>query len=177
MFSDRSTANVYRFAYYDYFKAAIKPLLEQIIGASEMRKIVRMQLALMPPSTTIKAHRDMGGYAIQGHRIHIPVTTNPDVSFQVCPRLDESSKSHPGKEVRDEMVVEGDCLPIPMQPGMVFEVNNRVLHRVENKGKEGRVTLVVDVAEQERNAKVLLPGTVCNYIASNMVCEKDKIID
>ena len=75
------------------------------------------------------------------------------------------------------MVVEGDCIPIPMQPGMVFEVNNRVLHRVENKGTEGRVTLVVDVAEEGRDPKGLLPGTVCNYIASNMVCDKDKIIN
>lgn len=87
-----------------------------------MSKIVRMQLALMPPSTTIKAHRDMGGYALKGHRIHIPVTTNPDVSFQVCPTLDENSKHQAGKEVRDESIVEGDCLPIPMLEVMMVDL-------------------------------------------------------
>jgi hypothetical protein len=177
MFSDRSTVNVFRFPYYEVFKAAIIPMLHEIIGPSEMDKIVRMQLALMPPSTTIKAHRDMGGYALKGHRIHIPVTTNPEVSFQVCPVLEERSRAMNGKEVRDEMIEEGDCLAIPMSPGMVFEVNNRVLHRVENKGTSGRVTLVVDVAEDTRYPKGLMPGAACNYVQSNMVCDKDKIID
>lgn len=60
---------------------------------------------------------------------------------------------------------------------MVFEVNNRVLHRVENRGQEGRVTLVVDVAEDTRHPKGLLPGTVCNYIQSNMVCDKSRIVE
>lgn len=30
VFSDQSTEHVYRFPYYDYFKSAIEPLLEQV---------------------------------------------------------------------------------------------------------------------------------------------------
>jgi hypothetical protein len=42
-----------------------------------------MQFALMPPGSTIRLHRDMGGYALKAHRIHIPLVTNKDIHFQV----------------------------------------------------------------------------------------------
>jgi hypothetical protein len=42
-----------------------------------------MQFALMPPGSNIRLHRDMGGYALKAHRIHIPLVTNKDIQFQV----------------------------------------------------------------------------------------------
>ena len=45
-----------------------------------------MQLALMKPGISdIKMHVDSGGYAIIGHRIHVPLYTNPAVRFMQCP--------------------------------------------------------------------------------------------
>lgn len=56
----------------------------QIIGPGQLNNIVRLQLAYMPPHTSrINVHRDMGGYALKAHRIHIPVLTNPKVFFEV----------------------------------------------------------------------------------------------
>jgi predicted nucleic acid-binding Zn finger protein len=52
----------------------------QIIGQRDMQHIIRLQLALMKPGVSdIKIHVDSGGYAIRGHRIHIPVFTHPEV--------------------------------------------------------------------------------------------------
>jgi hypothetical protein len=45
-----------------------------------MQHIIRLQLALMKPGVSdIKIHVDSGGYAIRGHRLHIPVFTHPEV--------------------------------------------------------------------------------------------------
>ena len=55
----------------------------QIIGPGNLNNIVRLQLAYMPPEiSSIKVHRDMGGYALKAHRIHIPVFSNPKVTFE-----------------------------------------------------------------------------------------------
>jgi hypothetical protein len=64
----------------------------QILGRSDINNIVRLQLARMAPGTSdIKIHQDMGGYAIKGHRIHVPITTHPLVSFSLCPDGDANA--------------------------------------------------------------------------------------
>lgn len=60
--------------------------LVQILGPVDINNIIRLQLARMAPGESdIKTHQDMGGYAINGHRIHVPITTHPLVSFTSCP--------------------------------------------------------------------------------------------
>jgi hypothetical protein len=52
----------------------------QILGKRDVQHIIRLQLALMKPGVSdIKIHVDSGGYAIKGHRIHIPIFTHPKV--------------------------------------------------------------------------------------------------
>ena len=88
---------------------------------------------------------------------------------QVCPVLDQRSESVRG-EVTEELIGKGDCVPIPMEEGMVFELNNRVLHRVLNESPLDRVQLVVDVAEEPRTPTEIKPGTTCTYVRANVVC-------
>jgi hypothetical protein len=45
----------------------------------------------------------------------------------------------------------------------VFELNNRVPHKVANTGPTDRVHLVVDVTEEPHPRVTLSPGTVCDY--------------
>jgi hypothetical protein len=49
----------------------------QILGAADLGKVMRLQLALMPPHSEIRRHTDSGGYAAAGHRIHVVVRSNP----------------------------------------------------------------------------------------------------
>jgi hypothetical protein len=49
----------------------------QILGPVDMHNIMRLQLAVMAPHSTIRQHMDSGGYAEAGHRIHVVVQTNP----------------------------------------------------------------------------------------------------
>lgn len=38
---------------------------------------MRLQLALLPPGAEIRLHSDAGGYAAEGHRIHVVLQSNP----------------------------------------------------------------------------------------------------
>ncbi|GLC58284.1 hypothetical protein PLESTB_001341600 [Pleodorina starrii] len=180
VFSDQSTEHVYRFPYYDYFKSAVEPLLEQIVGKEDMGKVVRLQFARMKPGSQIKPHQDMGGYAKFAHRIHLPVVTHPNVSFQVCPEAERrtlmAGRKGGGGGGHGDEAQDKDCVQIPMAEGMVFELNNRVMHQVRNRSNLKRVQMVVDVSEEPRTPRRLRPGTVCNYERAVMVCPQENIM-
>ncbi len=46
------------------------PAWPQILGRADLRKLIRVQLARMPPGSTILTHQDMGGYAKVGWDIN-----------------------------------------------------------------------------------------------------------
>eukprot|EP00198_Chlamydomonas_reinhardtii_P000266 XP_001689601.1 predicted protein [Chlamydomonas reinhardtii] len=175
VFSDQSTEHVYRFPYYDYFKEAIEPILEKVVGKEDMDKVVRLQFARMKPGAEIKVHKDMGGYARFAHRIHLPIVTHPNVSFEVCPNEDGRKLGRRMSQAHSA-AAEHDCVSIPMAEGMVFELNNRVSHLVLNKSNVKRVQMVVDVAEDPRSPRRLKPGTICNYEHAVMVCPQENTL-
>jgi hypothetical protein len=104
----------------------------------------------MPPHSEIRNHFDKGEYSVDGHRIHVVVSTNPNVSFHVCQ--------------------ETECLALHVEQGLVFELNNRLKHNVVNGGDVQRVHLVVDVAEGPKERTEMRPGQVCKYVGRNIVC-------
>jgi aspartyl/asparaginyl beta-hydroxylase (cupin superfamily) len=76
--------------------------------------------ARLSPGGVIKPHRDKHPSFHYGHRIHIPISTNPRVRFMI------------------------DGRPYRMQVGQVYEINNQMQHSVMNKGEEGRVNFIFD---------------------------------
>jgi len=150
LFSDQSGDTVFEFPWWKYrFGRLINPILDRILGADKAN-VIRLQLALMPGGTHIKAHIDKGGYSSEGHRIHVVVASSPEVSFHVC-------------EVET-------CVPLHVEEGLVFELNNRLRHYVHNDGETPRVHLVVDVAESPRTRTRLHAGQVCDYTNGRIVC-------
>ena len=68
----------------------------------------------------IKPHHDKHPSFHYGHRIHIPIVTNPRVRFMI------------------------DGRPQKMSIGEVYEINNQKKHSVMNKGSEGRINFIFD---------------------------------
>lgn len=96
------------------------PYFREVIAAfrSPVRCVRLMRLAA---GSTIKEHTDLGLDAEAGTvRIHIPVTTNPGVVFEVNRR------------------------PVPLAPGSAWYLRLSDPHRVENRGDTDRVSLVLD---------------------------------
>ncbi|KAL4859265.1 hypothetical protein ACK3TF_001013 [Chlorella vulgaris] len=77
VFSDQDGGNALRFPWYQRFAQWVEPWLLQILGPVDMNNVMRLQLAVMAPHSTIRQHMDSGGYAEAGHRIHVVVQTNP----------------------------------------------------------------------------------------------------
>jgi hypothetical protein len=61
------------------------------------------------------------------------------------------------------------CVTIPAHEGLVFELNNRVPHKVSNPGPGVRVHLVIDVFEEPKTPTRLPPGSVCEYGSSGLL--------
>lgn len=60
----------------------------QLLGPSDVDRVMRLQLTCMPEQTVIHVHQDSGGYAHEGHRIHVPLIVPPSTNaalFLTCP--------------------------------------------------------------------------------------------
>ena len=103
-----------------------KPLLEPVLAAAtadygySRGAFPRIMLARMAPGGVIHPHRDQNPAAKWPHKIHVPLLTNPDVSFFVDPQT-----YHFGE-------------------GEAVEVNNMGLHAVQNRGSTDRIHLIFE---------------------------------
>ena len=85
-----------------------------------------VRLLRLGPGSYIKPHRDANlGYENGCFRIHVPITTNPGVTFML------------------------DGNQLDMQPGECWYTNVNYVHSVANKGLTDRVHLVVDGKRNE----------------------------
>ncbi len=82
--------------------------------------IIRAMAAKLVAGGKIKPHNDSHPSFHCGHRIHVPITTNPRVRFMI------------------------DGRPYKFQVGQAYELNNQKQHSVMNKGTEDRITYIFD---------------------------------
>ena len=86
----------------------------------------RVMLARMAPGGTIHPHRDMNPAAKWPHKVHIPLKTNPDVTFFV------------------------DGIGYHFAEGEAVEVNNMGLHAVTNGGTSDRIHLIFEYYDTQQ---------------------------
>jgi hypothetical protein len=107
-----------------YFREVLAVLGPNVRSARLMR---------LAPGSVIKEHTDADLSAEEGTaRLHVPITTNPDVVFEVNRRRAD------------------------MAPGEVWYLRLADPHRVANRGSADRIHLVVDVAMGERLEALML---------------------
>ena len=115
---------------------AAVPLMQQLIedhyppGGT----IIRAMAARLASGGIIKPHRDKHPSFHYGHRIHIPIVTNPRVRFMI------------------------DGRPYRMEVGKVYEINNQMQHSVMNKGGEGRINFIFDYVPPQHIGASTLEG-------------------
>lgn len=96
--------------------------------------IIRAVAAKLLVGGKIKPHVDSHPSFHLGHRIHIPITTNPRVRFMI------------------------DGKPHQMQVGYAYEINNQKNHSVMNKGKEDRITFIFDYVPPQELGRASSPA-------------------
>lgn len=82
--------------------------------------VIRAMAAKLLTGGIINPHTDRHPSFHVGHRIHIPITTNPRVRFMI------------------------DGRPYRFRVGEAYEINNQKTHSVMNKGDEDRITFIFD---------------------------------
>ena len=88
--------------------------------------VIRAMAAKLRSGGIINPHTDKHPSFHIGHRIHIPITTNPRVRFMI------------------------DGRPYQFKVGEAYEINNQMMHSVMNKGKEDRITFIFDYVPKEK---------------------------
>ena len=98
------------------------PLMQEIIKKHYPTggEVIRAMAAKLLSGGKIKTHCDVHASFRCGHRIHVPITTNPRVWLTV------------------------DGRPYQLEVGQAYEINNQKRHSVMNKGAEDRITFIFD---------------------------------
>lgn len=98
------------------------PVMHGIIGQHYPPggTIIRAMAAKLLAGGKISPHVDTHPSFHRGHRIHVPVTTNPRVRFMI------------------------DGRPHQLQVGRAYEINNQMNHSVMNKGDADRISFIFD---------------------------------
>ena len=87
--------------------------------------VIRAMAAKLLAGKKITPHVDRHQSFHKGHRIHIPITSNPRVRFMI------------------------DGQPYQFKVGEAYEINNQKTHSVMNKGSEDRITFIFDYVPPE----------------------------
>jgi hypothetical protein len=82
------------------------------------------------------SHRDQGEWAIRSHRVHVPIISQPGVTFKVTTRKRNQLGS-----------VKKISVEVDISAGRVFEINNMFEHHVTHRGKGERIHLLIDYSE------------------------------
>jgi len=90
--------------------------------------VIRAMAAKLLAGAKITPHTDKHPSFHRGHRIHVPITTNPRVRFMI------------------------DGKPYQFRVGEAYEINNQKTHSVMNKGKDDRITFIFDYVPPDQVA-------------------------
>ena len=104
------------------------PLVDDVVEShfSPGGVVVRAVIARVGPGARIMPHTDTHPSFHCGHRVHIPLVTNPRVRFTVAGR------------------------PYALEEGRAYEINNQKPHSVMNNGRDGRIHFIFDYVPPER---------------------------
>jgi hypothetical protein len=115
--------DAWRYHWQDVLLPALAPMLREFYGEGE---IIRACLCdLLPRSKVLEHKDDTEEILLYTHRIHLPITSNPDVDFFV-----EQDNFH-------------------LKVGHLYEFSNQQFHRVENRSDQNRVHLIFDYLEKD----------------------------
>ena len=125
---DWPTIEVVRQPGWNRLAGAATPLMDEIIARwyPPGGRVIRAMVAKLPPEGRIDPHKDMHPSFDCGHRIHAPLATNDRVRFSV------------------------DGRPFHLQVGQVYEINNKKLHSVINKGATDRIHFIFDYVPRDK---------------------------
>lgn len=124
LFCDESwpDGEIYKEPGWDRLADVAMPVIDYIVDTwyESGGTLLRAMAAKLKVNGRIRPHHDSLRSFRMGHRIHVPITTNPGVRF----------------------IIEGK--PYAFEVGRAYELNNQMKHSVMNMGKEDRIFFIFD---------------------------------
>jgi hypothetical protein len=124
LFCDESwpDGEIYKESGWERLADVAMPLIDNIIEThyEPGGTLLRAMAAKLKAQGRIRPHRDSLRSFHMGHRIHVPITTNPAVRFVI------------------------DGRPYEFAVGQAYELNNQKKHSVMNMGQEDRIFFIFD---------------------------------
>ena len=142
-----ASGGIYEESGHDRLADVAQPIIDHIINTwyTPGGLVIRAIAAKLVSGGKIPAHRDSIDSFHIGHRIHVPITTNPGVRFTIA-----------GK-------------PYPFDVGYAYEINNQQKHSVMNLGEVVAADLLSaqwPVVAQEAERFVNTGVGLCTHVAS-----------
>jgi len=129
LFCDESwpDGEIYKEPGWDRLADVAMPVIDHIIDTwyESGGTLLRAMAAKLKANGRIRPHRDSLRSFHMGHRIHVPITTNPGVRF----------------------MIEGK--PYNFEVGQAYELNNQKKHSVMNMGKKDRIFFIFDYVPRD----------------------------
>ena len=114
------------------WKDLVQPVLDQVIPLYKNAFVNKCMLPRLRAGAVIPKHYDSADTFAFSHRLHIPLVTNKEAKMSIG----------------EEGIGCGESV-WNMEVGKCYEINNRKLHGVENKGNDDRIHLLFDIYEQD----------------------------
>lgn len=113
---------------WDQWRDRLLPVMEHAVQPYGYARgdYPRVMLARMAPGGVIHPHVDANPAARWPHKIHVPITTNEQVGFEI------GTQSH------------------HLKVGQAYEVNNLGRHAVTNSGATDRIHLIFEYYDQDQ---------------------------
>lgn len=102
--------------------------INDYIGEPE-HTVIRAQIIRLPARCNVFPHVDMGRIFKVSRRVHLPIITNEKVDFFI--NIDK----------------------VPMEEGLLMEINNLAIHCVFNQSDYDRVHLIIDWGHKDFGSK------------------------
>ena len=119
---------IYRESGWDRLEDVAMPIIDQIIETwyEPDGLLLRAMAAKLKAGGRINAHTDSLRSFHMGHRVHVPITSNPGVRYTIS-----------GK-------------PYQFEVGNAYEINNQQKHSVMNLGSEDRISFIFDYVPADK---------------------------
>lgn len=105
--------------------SGVKPIVEFVQNLFPNFKMVRGEIVNLTPGRSLTPHIDVHWFHSVSKRIHVPVVSN------------------------SESFLTFENRPYHLQPGKVYEINNRITHSGFNSGSTDRVHVIIDLMSRD----------------------------
>lgn len=120
------------------FAPYVQPIADQVCGMLGKNRIVALFIANLPPQEFIYPHVDRGKFLEVPSRVHVPIKTNPDVTYYI-------GGAYVDVDDGDRMARQVFAKEVQMAAGEVWEIDNLSYHSVANRGATDRWHLILNI--------------------------------